>query len=65
VEGLEARINRRVYGPNDSRFVGAQQAYEASILTMTMRPQFTSNFNKQWINDDFTAYVQSTAPNTP
>jgi len=65
VEGLEARINRRVYGPNDSRFVGAQQAYEASILTMTMRPQFTSNFNKQWINDDFTAYVQSTSPNTP
>jgi hypothetical protein len=65
VEGLEARINRRVYGPNDSRFLGAQQAYENSILTMTMRPQFTSNMNKQWINDDPTGYVQSTAPNTP
>lgn len=65
VEGLEARINKRVYGPNDSRFLGAQQAYETSILLMSQRPQYTTNYNKQWINDDSTAYVQSTSPNTP
>lgn len=65
VNGLEARINRRVWGPSDSRYIAANNAYETCILNMTTRQQFTSNYNKQWIDDDSTAYVQSTSPNTP
>lgn len=66
VEGMEARINRRVYGPSDKRYLNSAASYEASIETMMMRPQFTSNFQRQWVsNDDSTVggAVQSTMPN--
>ena len=64
VAGMEAAINRRVYGPDDRRFVGAQQQYEAKLLNMMVRKQFTTNYNEQWISSDSTAYVQGTAPNS-
>lgn len=51
VNGMEARVNRRVYGPKDARYVDSAAAYEACIMNMMMRPQFTPNYNRQWIDD--------------
>src|SRR5579872_679429 len=51
VEGMEMRINKRVYGPNDSRYKDSQMTYESSIATMMMRAQFTPNYTRQWIDD--------------
>lgn len=65
VEGIEARINKRVYGPNDSRYTDSVNTYEASLLKMAMRPQFTTNLERQWITNDSSSIIQSTAPNTP
>lgn len=70
VEGLEMRINKRVYGANDTRYRDSLETYNASILSMMMRPQFTSNYSRQWVTDE--TYVdgtggtsiQSTAPNS-
>jgi len=63
VAGIEAAINRRVYGPDDRRAIGAAAVYENKILTMMMRKQFTTNYNQQWVTDE--SSVQSTAPNSP
>lgn len=52
VEGMEARINKRVYGSNDSRYVTAAQSYEASIETMMMRPQFTASYDRQFVTSE-------------
>lgn len=68
VNGMEARVQKRVWGANDSRYRNAAESYEACILNMTMRPQFTSNFSKQWTTQDdatLNGAVQSTAPNSP
>lgn len=65
VEGMEARINKRVYGPDDKRYLDAQASYEASILKMAMRPQFATGVSRQWVSSDSNAAIQSTAPNTP
>lgn len=65
VNGLCARINRRVWGPNDSRYQDDKASYEECILRMMMREQFTSNVQKQWTSTDSQVAVQSTAPNTP
>jgi hypothetical protein len=51
VNGMEARVNRRVYGPKDSRYVDSAAAYEACIMNMMMRPQFTPNYSRQWTDD--------------
>lgn len=67
VNGLEARINKRVWGPKDSRYISAKADYEACILNMTMRPQYTSNFSRQWTSTDDSTQggaIQSTAPNS-
>lgn len=65
VNGLCARINRRVWGANDSRYLDDKASYEECILRMMMREQFTSNVQKQWTSTDSRVAVQSTAPNTP
>lgn len=65
VNGLCARINRRVWGPNDARYLDDKASYEECIMKMMMREQFTSNVQKQWTSNDSRAAVQSTAPNSP
>lgn len=71
VEGMEARVNKRVYGADDSRYIDAKESYEQSILTMMMRPQFTPNYSRQWVDDSSERgggggnSVQSTSPNSP
>jgi hypothetical protein len=71
VEGMEARVDKRVYGANDSRYIDAKESYEQSILTMMMRAQFTPNYTRQWVDDssarDGTGgnAVQSTSPHSP
>lgn len=68
VNGLCARINRRVWGANDSRYLDDKASYEECIMRMMMREQFTSNVQKQWTSlDDGTlnGAIQSTAPNSP
>lgn len=68
--GLEAVINKRVYGPNDARYRDSKETYEQKIVQMMMRPQFTSNYNRQW-TDSASSHsggsgaVQSTSPNSP
>lgn len=68
VNGLCARVNRRVWGPNDSRYLDDKASYEECIMRMMMREQFTSNVQKQWTSLDdasLNGAVQSTAPNSP
>lgn len=70
VNGMEARVNRRVYGPKDARYVDSAAAYEACILNMMMRPQFTPNYSRQWVDDSSRrsgggGAVQSTSPQSP
>lgn len=65
VNGLCARINRRVWGPKDARYLDDKASYEECILRMMMREQFTSNVQKQWTSTDSQAAIQSTAPNSP
>lgn len=68
VNGLCARINRRVWGANDSRYLDDKASYEECILRMMMREQFTSNVQKQWTSQDNSlsnGAIQSTAPNSP
>ena len=70
VEGMEARINKRVYGADDTRYLDAKDSYEQSILNMMMRPQFTPNYSRQWIDGSTTrsggsGAVQSTSRNSP
>lgn len=68
VNGMEARVNKRVYGPNDVRYKDSKASFEECILRMMMRPQFTSNIQKQWTTQDdatLNGAVQSTAPNSP
>lgn len=65
VEGMESRICKRVYGADDRRYLDSQASYEASILKMAMRPQFTTGISRQWVSSDSNAATQSTAPNSP
>lgn len=68
VNGLCARVNKRVWGANDSRYLDDKSAYEECIAKMMMRQQFTSNVTKQWTSQDdatLNGAVQSTAPNSP
>lgn len=71
VEGLESRINKRVYGADDTRYIDSKETYEQSILTMMMRPQFTTNYSRRWVDDSSAVdgtgggAVQSTSPNSP
>jgi hypothetical protein len=63
VEGLEKTIAKRVYGPDDARYLSAKESYESSILTMMMRPRFSPNYSNRWVTDE--SATRSTSPNSP
>jgi len=59
VEGMVAYIWENAYGLRDERTVDYKQRYEASILNLQMRPQFTTDSNSQVINTSDSA-IRST-----
>ena len=47
--GMEAYVWKRIYGPEDSKFITANKEYEDAIILAQARPRFTTNYNQQFI----------------
>jgi hypothetical protein len=52
VDGMEAYIWSKIYGPQNDKYVTANAKYEASIALAQARPRFSTNYAQQLIQSE-------------